>query len=166
MKVDRNLQFQILERLKQTYPFPMNVDARIFFEDIAGSVGNDTLIANLLYLEEHGLLKSGLIPTAQRTYGPAHTGLIITAKGIDFLEGDGGLSAILNCVTVRIHDETLARIAKFLEQSQLPEDQKKELLSRLRELPFDATKHLVCKLLDVALDKVPDALQLVQKLIP
>ena len=165
MKIDRDLQFLILSRLKDYYPSPLRDPLMKIFAGICDSMGYDHFYANIIYLQEHGLLRSGLRPNVPRSRWQEGEGISITAKGIDFLENDGGLSAILNCVTVRIHDETLARIETFLEQSPLPEPQKKAFREKLRELPFDATKHLVCKLLDLALGKTPDALQLIQTLL-
>lgn len=166
MKINRELQCFILCLLKKSYPVS-RTDIAVFkeFEAFSENIDRVDVIGNLIYLEEHELIISGLIPNGSGGYQFSRDGMRITCKGIDFLEEDGGLSAILNCVTVRIHDETLARVEKFLAQSHLPEPQKKHYIARLRELPYDATKHLVCKLLDLALGRTPDALQLIQKLL-
>ena len=45
----------------------------------------------------------------------------ITAKGLDFLEDDGGLSAILGAITVKLDpDDLRALIAARIEESDLP----------------------------------------------
>ena len=50
-------------------------------------------------------------------------GARITAKGIDFLEDDGGLSAILGVVTVKLHADTLREmLAKKIDASSASSD--------------------------------------------
>lgn len=166
MSLNRELQYFILKLLEKSYPYA-RTDVAVFteLEAFSPDVGRDEVIANLVYLEEHELIRSGLVLSMPHHYQFSREGMRISHKGMDFLKEDGGLSAILNCVTVRIHDETLARIASFLEQSPLPAPQKKAYLEKLRELPFETTRHLVCRLLDLALEKTPDALQLIQTLM-
>lgn len=59
----------------------------------------------LQYLEEHGLCKSGVMIGADGHLALGESR--ITAAGLDFLEDDGGLSAILGVVTVRLHADTI-----------------------------------------------------------
>lgn len=79
---------------------------------------------------------------------------------MDFLADDGGLSAILGVVTIKLHDDTIkALIEGRILQSDLPEPEKKRFLAQLRELPAETTKHLVLKLVDLGLDKAPTAIE-------
>lgn len=88
----------------------------------------------------------------------------ITAKGIDFLEGDGGLTAILGVVTVRLHDETIRDlIAARIQASDLPPEEKTGLLHQLKELRGESIKHLTMKLLDAGLENAQKAIPLIQK---
>lgn len=165
MRIDREMQCRVLSFLKKKYPLPGTDSA--FLDELHSAVGggdHGNLTANILYLEEHGLLVSGLVYRGAR-FELSRSGMRITAKGLDFLEDDGGLSAVLNCVTVRVHDDTIARLESFLAQAPLPEAEKNHLRRRLQELPFDAIKHLLCKLLDLGLEQAPAALQLLQKLL-
>jgi hypothetical protein len=84
MEIDRNAQRKTLEALKAAYP--QRVDSRGL------NVGLEPreLSANLVYLEEHGLIEANWTGNFAAGY------VKITARGIDFLAGDGGLSAILD----------------------------------------------------------------------
>lgn len=69
------------------------------------------------------------------------------------------MGAILGVVTIRLHDDTIKELiqAKIL-RSDLPETEKKRYLDQLRELPAETTKHLVLKLVDLGLEKGPEAI--------
>ncbi|WNB79610.1 MULTISPECIES: hypothetical protein [unclassified Stenotrophomonas] len=90
----------------------------------------------------------------------------ITAKGMDFLAGDGGLGAILGVVTIKLHEETLRHLieAKVLE-SDLPQTQKQRLLDQLRQLPAETTKHLATQLVDAGLKNWPAAFLLLRNAV-
>lgn len=83
---------------------------------------------------------------------------------MDFLADDGGLSAILGVVTVKLHDETIRDlIAARIQDSNLPPEEKTGLLTQLRELRGESIKHLTLKLLDAGLDNASKALPLIQR---
>jgi hypothetical protein len=71
--------------------------------------GNDRrFYLNLFYLQEHDLCETS---TQENSDGfISWRGTKITAKGVDFLENDGGLSAILGVVRVKLHADTLRDI--------------------------------------------------------
>ncbi len=155
MKLDRELQRSILQVLADAYPYGSSATLKAI--DQLGE--EEMLIANMLYLEEHGLLKAGVMRALGGKVLFNSAQLKITAKGLDFLADDGGLSAILGVVTIKIHDDTLKSLieAKIL-QSDLPQPDKKRWLDQLRELPAETTKHLVLKLVDMGLANAPAAL--------
>jgi hypothetical protein len=117
--MDRAVQRQILELLREHYP--RSVTAAHDLE-----LGTQQAAANLRYLEEHGLCKSGMklgegvsVQFSQST---------ITAAGLDFLENDGGLSAILGVVTVKLHADTIRDlIGEKIETSSMPAEEKSKL---------------------------------------
>lgn len=160
MKPDRNLQREILQKLANTYP-DSSSEA---WDQILKMADTSTIIGNLLYLEEHGLIVSGL----RGSHSGRHisTGnLKITARGLDFLEDDGGLSAILGIVTIKIHDDQLRlMLASRIQESDVPKEEKQKWLDQLREIPSDATKHLIHRLIDAGLDRWPDVLAAMQTL--
>ncbi len=145
MKLDRNLQRQILEALRDCYP--ERHDA--LFDSLDDCDNHEAFLANLYYLGEHGLILSGNITT----FGPLYIEPKITARGLDFLADDGGLTTILGVVTVKLHDDTLRQlIAAKVEQADLPAPEKKRLLDQIRELQPKALEHLTMKLLDQGLE--------------
>jgi hypothetical protein len=78
---------------------------------------------------------------------------------LDFLEDDGGLSAVLGVQTIKIHDDTIKDLieAKILV-SDMPQEDKKRFIAKLKELPAETTKHLVLKLVDLGIEKAPGAI--------
>ena len=86
----------------------------------------------------------------------------ITEKGLDFLQDDGGLSAILNIVTVKFEADTLKAILENrINQSNLAPESKQSMIDGLRELPAESIKHLTMKLLDEGLENLPNAIVLI-----
>jgi hypothetical protein len=98
--LDRNHQRTLLEELRDSYP-----------EVLAFGPGNDEnsrrQAVNLHYLLEHGLIAGRVLPSLSA--GNAFA-VRISAKGLDFLQDDGGLSAILGVVTVKLHDDTIRKL--------------------------------------------------------
>lgn len=101
--IDRSRQRQILEGLAEAYPL---------VQFIPPDEQDAEFAANLHYLMEHGLVEAKFArdqspprpnPTKSR-YGQPKliaTDIRITARGMDLLADDGGLSAILTIVNVR-----------------------------------------------------------------
>lgn len=156
--IDRPLQRAILERLASSYP--SEVETTGF-----NGVGDARAIrVNVAYLEGNGLAQVRWYPA--RTNPSAHFRAAITEKGLDFMAGDGGLSAILGVVTVKLHEDTLKElIAAKIQASDLPPPDKQRLLDQLRELPGETTKHLLLKLVDAGLENWQKALPLLQNIL-
>lgn len=154
MKLDRELQNTLLKALADFYPQFMGLTAlgskyeRNEFPENEGK-----LLANLIYLQQHQLI---VIRKAQCDGDEAS--FAITHQGLDFLADDGGLSAILGVVTIRLHDDTIKELIQLkIMKSDLPPADKKRFVDSLKELPAETTKHLVMKLVDLGLDKLPMA---------
>lgn len=159
-KFDREKQKRILQKLYDLSPFVMDNDEYDefckLFED------ENTFLANLLYLEGHGLIESG-VTLAHNEADINLSKLTLTHKGIDFIRDDGGLGAILNVLTIRLHGETLDELEKIINSSQVKSpEEKKKLISQLRSLPGDAIKHLTLQLLGKGLESLPDAVHAIQ----
>ncbi|MDH2022922.1 hypothetical protein N5J29_09150 [Stenotrophomonas sp. GD03680] len=154
-RLDRQAQKRVLERLAEDYP--QDVVAYVLYEHIE----IQDLDLNVAYLADHGLIEAEY--TGPREMGNSLTRARLTHKGLDFLAEDGGLGAILGVMTVKLHEDTLkAIIESKVLASDLPEPEKKRFLDHLRELPGEATKHLVLKLLDAGMDNWHRALPLLQ----
>lgn len=155
MKLDRTYQLELLQLMAESYPRAF--DNR----EVTKAMSDEALakyVANIVYLEQHGLV-DGKITFAWS--GEAIPGLpTISHRGIDFLADDGGLSAILGVTTIKIHGDTIKDLIQArIEAAPLPPADKKKLLGQLRQLPADATKHLVMKLLDKGLEAGPATIQ-------
>ncbi|WP_138725677.1 hypothetical protein [Pseudomonas lactis] len=159
MSIDRELQHEILQVLAEAYPASINHPHKVIGSD------PEKTIKNIYYLAEHGLIRakfsSELSAAIQKPIIAS-----ITNTGLDFLADDGGLSAILGVVTVKLHEDTLRQlIAAKIESSSLPEEEKRPLLQAVRELPGEAIKHLSEKLLDLGLDNLPGAAALIHTVL-
>lgn len=160
MKLDRDLQKRILEGLSLAYPDCLH--GRTY---LIGDVDSSILKANLAYLFEHGLVETILSAHDQRMMGPRLDFAKITAKGLDFLEQDGGLSAILGTVTVKLHADTIREMLKtrIMSSQLLPED-KKRFVDTLKELPGEALKTVTNKLVEKGLEALSNPQSIVSLL--
>lgn len=153
MILDRALQKKLLEELATVYPQQGNIQGE--------RVEGDPTTVNLWYLDEHGLvdaLKSEVIGAP-----PTVVAARITARGLDFLAGDGGLSAILGTVTVRLHADTIRDLLEAkIAASDLPAEEKQTLGDAIRKLPADALTAATNKLVELAIDQVPNAISIVR----
>lgn len=163
--LDRNLQREILKELNNIYPdsktYEYWIDAAIAqIVGVIETVGEAELYiakrsANLRYLAEHGLVvcnDKNLSATVK-----------ITAKGIDFLTDDGGLSAILGVVTVKLHSDTIqALLDAKINEANIPPEEK----SRLKGILSKIGDVALAKFTEKAIDAVtsPQIINLLQSL--
>lgn len=164
-KLDRGLQRRILEALAQLHPGGTDEFAALMGQLEA----DDRLLSNLLYLAGHGLVESGFVPydTSARTTFCQASQTRITHKGLDFLADDGGLSAILGTVTVRLHEDDLRVLvaARINDSTAMEAHQKRKALDALRELPAESIKHLYLKVLDLGWDQAPGAIAAIKSIV-
>lgn len=149
MKLDRDLQLTMLRAMADTYPEPIR--------HLAGIEGVDTAMfaANLHYLCEHGLADAKWSRTLNSPARPS--GARITAAGMDFLADDGGLSAILGVVTIRLHEDTIkALLVERIEKSGAPASVRSKLVDQIKALPAEATKSLTLEAIKAGLTNVPE----------
>jgi len=90
MHMDRELQLTILQELRNNFPNDVAVHRLACYSE------DRQFLGNLIYLREHGLV-SGEITEVISAGGSIKSmpWAIITAVGLDFIEDDGGLNAIL-----------------------------------------------------------------------
>lgn len=153
--LDRGLQRVLLYRLADTYPGYMTQ------QDLGGIAAGNVLNVNIAYLGEHGLVESKFSNSLDD--GPIFVLARITAKGIDFLQDDGGLGAILGVVTVRLHQDTVRQILiQKVEESDADKTVKGKLIDQLKALPAEGIGTLAEKALEAGLRALPNAVQLLQ----
>lgn len=157
MFLDREIQKNLLTDLRRGYPGQMPPNE--YLPEWAKSDEDQApYVQNLYYLEEHGLvelLKSQEIGRRVPRVGAAR----ITAQGMDFLENDGGLSAILGTVTVRLHADTIRDLieAKIYESEDVPEEDKPRLIAALKEMREEGLKQMTQRVVSYGLDQAPGA---------
>ncbi|EJC8331270.1 hypothetical protein M0231_004819, partial [Salmonella enterica] len=95
------------------------------------------------------------------------TGLmLLTATPLSqYMPCDGGLGAILNVQTVKFHDNTIIALEDIIRVANLPDEKKSGLISKLRELPADAIKHLTLQLLTPAVLHPQAVIQSIEKFL-
>ena len=155
MKIDRDLQRQILEEANQHYPSDAgNVLRTLNCNDEHGS-------ANAFYLEELGLIKV----SAVALHGHRLVNSVkITAQGIDFLADDGGVGATLAVVTIKIHEDSLRELlTQKIDDSGISNEEKSRLKESIKELPGEGVKHLMTKFVDLGFENLPKAFDLISK---
>ncbi len=113
---------------------------------------------DLRYLMDHSLVDRVEIEVHGRMN---FLGWKITAKGIDFLADDGGLSAVLGVVTIRLHEDSIkALLIERIEKSNADATVKSELVKQVKALPAEGLKTLTTKALEAGLSVLPNAIQL------
>lgn len=159
-KFDRSLQKELLQILYDTHP---NTLHREEYNSILDLFENEQhLVSNLIYLYEHGLI-TNCLKRGVNDYVINTGSLYITNGGIDFIRDDGGLSAILNIQTIKFHDSTIIALEDIIRVANLPEEKKAGIISKLRELPADAIKHLTLQLLTPAVLNPLAVIQSIEK---
>lgn len=149
MKIDRALHRDVLERAAEMYPF------RCMYQSNQHSEVD--FFGNLLYLEELRLIEAGIKMSTDNRFD--FFGFKATAKGLDFLADDGGLSAILGVVTVKFHEDTIKQLLiERIEQSSEPVTAKSELIKQVKALPAEGLKTLTTTALRAALTGLPNAM--------
>jgi hypothetical protein len=119
------------------------------------------LLANLAYLGEHGLCDNKLTQNMSRRFD--WHGSKITASGLDFLEEDGGLSAILGVVTVRLHSDTIRElIGAKIDATPLSEPEKSALKKHLATLSEAAWRTVTTELVKSGLNHMTDIIPWLQ----
>ena len=160
--LNRQFQKQILETLANSYPEPCGLDA-IFNLALNPElfISQETLFdaykINIAYLGELGLVEK--CPSKISTDALYR----ITAKGIDFISDDGGLSAILGVVTVKLHAETIRDLLESkISDASISDDDKNSLKKKLSTLSGEALKELTKELVKKGIEHVPDAISWLQ----
>lgn len=147
MKLNREIQREILTQLSKVYPKALEVE-KISFPN------EDDFQTNLFYLEEHELIES---EGKRDIFGmpPCIFVAKITAKGLDFLEDDGGLSAIFNTVTVKFDAENIrSLIQEKVVPLSWPQEKKQTFTDKLKVASGDVLKKLIDKIIEIGLDSL------------
>lgn len=139
--LDRKLQRQILEELRDHYPHPIAADRLT-------CCARDHFTANLYYLWDHCLVDGEEVLEQSRTLDLVH----ITAKGLDLLEGDGGIAAIPGSCVIRYDAETLRQLLDLMGKSLAPDQAQSRQISRaLKDLTPEGLHQLSLQLMSLGI---------------
>ncbi|MEN7431410.1 hypothetical protein VA599_11670 [Chromobacterium sp. TRC.1.1.SA] len=152
MELNRSLQKAILNVLSNHYPDTMDMGTLKLRLPPDFSDCQNLVDGTVQYFIEHGLVEC---QTTKLTPSSQHQGRFYkaTAKGLDFLADDGGLSSILGTVTVKLHADTIRDVLKAkIMESNIPPEDKKRFIDTLKDLPGEALKTFTNKLIEMACD--------------
>jgi hypothetical protein len=152
--LDRGLQLELLRQLGNVYPREAEPEKLPI-----GMAQNDPRwLVNMSYLAEQGLVT---ITESRCLDDVAILDARINARGLDFLQADGGLGAVLNVVTVRLQADTLrALIEERAERGDVPPEEKTRVMRWLQHAGAEGLAEATRRLVGAALDHAPDALRL------
>jgi hypothetical protein len=157
--LSRELQHAILERLSDVYP---DGPERLAFQDF----DQRQLTYNVRYLQEHGLVTTKWFNPLDGPSSFSVQNLYITEKGIDFITDDGGLSAILGVMTIRLHEDTIRQLLiDRVEKTVTDPTVKAQILKKIRELPASAFQTVVMDGIKAGLESVPDLVAWLAKIL-
>lgn len=160
MKLDRALQKSILLCLQEKYP----VEGYLYEKDF--NCDFQQLNGNVAYLCEHGLL-TGDKPVYNPKDGPNPFCLSkITAKGLDFIAKDGGLSEILGVITVKFDIDNIREIISArIDASHASEEEKESLKKQLKMLPAKILEMKILEWTNIGISRIPDICTWLQTLV-
>lgn len=123
---------------------------------------DEAICVNLQYLGDNGLCEPGLVRSIDGRW--SWGGSKITTRGIDFLRDDGGLTAQLGIVTVRLEADTIkALVSMAIDQAEAPVEKKSLLKHAIQTLPAEGLKALTGELVKHGLQDGPWLLGLLGK---
>ena len=154
---DRELQLAILRHLDGVYPENASKHEIPGCEDV-------NFNRCTFYLQEHGLIDG--YESEEMGVDRYFIYARITAKGIDFLADDGGLSAILGLVTVKLHEDTIRElVANSVSKMDVPHEKKSKIIEAVKTAPSTVVTELTKRLVGVALEQGPNVLHQLQGLL-
>lgn len=158
--LNRDFQRAILQRLAELYPAENSYPERLFPD-----IPPPALKVNLAYLSEHGLVTLRLYPTSDDPT-PMPLSVKITAAGLDFLADDGGLTAILGVITVRLHDDTIRKLLiQRIEEEDGDPDVKAQMIAAVKSMPAEAIKAVGGRAVEVGIAAAPAGLMALRSFI-
>lgn len=153
--INRSYQRELLEALANKYPQWVDVD------ELPNAEGNKRSV-NLFYIGERDLVELKLDDDLSNAGGAQPALARITADGVDFLQDDGGLKAVLNVVTVRIHPDTLRDLLIKRVQASKEDDPtvRQNVIEKLKQLPAEGIGVVTTRILEAGLERVPGLAQI------
>ena len=144
--LNRDMQNAILEEVAKVYPEWLHVKYSQYIDD-------PSYIKNGFYLEEHRLVELRELTAESRQFFQ----IKITAEGLDFIEEDGGLSAILNVVTVKFDVDTVKQMMlECLDENNISSEERGVLEEALSIASEETLKEIFQGLIQQGLKSIPN----------
>lgn len=123
-------------------------------KDIFAELPDPILFEAIAYLADHGFVSSYNRKSMDQIWNWG--GVALTAKGLDYLTEDGGLTAHSSTITVRFETETLkALLCNKVDTSDATEEEKSKIKHALRSLGDQGLKELTSELVKLGIQSAP-----------
>ncbi|ALQ94278.1 hypothetical protein XFPR_07105 [Xylella fastidiosa] len=159
-KFNRNRQRRLLELAREVYPWPAAINA----------INTPEFDMNIIRAEVHYLAGHGLIECEGTSINESDDWafmITLTPRGIDFLAEDGGLSAILGVVNVRLTQDTVRDLLlQRIVDCDADNTVKGKVIEQIKSLPASGIQKIAEKVLEASLRNLPDAIRWLQTVIP
>jgi hypothetical protein len=156
-------QREILALLNQAYPAPV---FRPALKETLPSTDDHQLAALVQHLHELGYVEARIHISNSLPQRATLLNAVITARGRDYLKEDGGLTAVRDTLTIRLHADTIRDlIVAQIERSELEGSAKQKLIEQVKSLPAKGLEGVVGKLAEEGLARLPNAIQWLQTAI-
>jgi len=157
-KPDQTLKDEILKAAAETYPAPCEAD------QWNTTLDKDTVTTTISYLVDHGLVTG--TPRKRIDEIASYADVKITSAGFDYISEDGGLTAELGVVTVRIEAETIqALVTAQIEMTDATRQEKNLLRQQLQALSKEGHQRLANQLIHLGLEAAPRSIEWLKTLI-
>ena len=157
--LDREYQNLVLKTLAESFPYSLSTND---FNKLVQSAKNEKqFYATLIYLDDHDLIDCGLQQGIDEHFSMNLGGFKITHKGLDFISDDGGLSAILGVVTVKLDADTIRSLIEIrVNESDIPDKDKSKIKKFLASAGDKTLSHLTKRLVDYSLSQGKEVIDL------
>lgn len=154
---------RILTALANTYPAPM---AGFALLKELSDTDKKIVIQELSHLHELEMVEAAIHMSSDGSMNSTLVKAKITAKGRDYLKPDGGLTAELNTLTIKVHTQTIKDIINAqVELSELESSTKSKLKEAVQNLPAQTLQEVVTGLVQQGLAHSPAAIRWLQTLL-
>lgn len=136
------------------YGFKHVTDLEIF-----DGIERDILKAGISYLASHRLIISYCQESCMGDHW-SWGGVQLTPRGLDYLSGDGGLTAEEKTITVKLDGDTIkALLCKAVDETSAPEAKKTGIKQQVKAMGSEALKDLTSSLISKGVENAPDLIQ-------
>lgn len=152
--IQRDIWLHMLHAMAKT-PYTLITDQKALLP----TDDDDAFVANLRYIHDAGLCEAllGQSMDGHWSWGGAK----ITSRGIDYLRSDGGLTAELGTITVRLDADTIkALICSQIDDGTEDDEKKNSLKKAVKSLQGEALKTVTGELVKAGIRHMPNLSQM------